>query len=572
MKIVIYQLLVRLFGNKCPNGAFYGSIRDNGCGKFNDIDSATLRELRLTGITHVWYTGVLEHATMTDYSVFGISRDDPDVVKGRAGSPYAVKDCYDVDPDLASSPPARMREFEALVERTREAGLKTIIDFVPNHVARACKSDVKPKGVKDLGEDDNTAVAFDPRNNFYYIPGERFQVPRGYNPGGDSFVHPLKDNNFPEYPAKASGNDVFSAAPSIDDWFETVKLNYGVDPRTGKKHFDPLPDTWLKMRDILLFWAGKGIDGFRCDMCEMVPPEFWDFAVREVKRIYPEIIFIGEAYSPSNYRRYLSAGFDYLYDKAGLYDLLRAVVEGRAGIDSLADYLESEVKGIEQHLIAFLENHDEQRFASRHFAGNPMRAIAPMTLAATLRTSPVMIYFGQELGAAAEGATGFSGDDGRTSIFDYTCVPEIQSWINNGKFDGAALTDKQRDLRAFYVRLLRLCNESDAIARGKFASLAPHNATSPGFNPARNYAFLRYTATDRLIVFVTTDEINPPDLRIRIPDELFAAIGLSDNADYVLTDILFDSFRATVGGVELRAEGVRISGVKHKALILAVSD
>ena len=570
MKIIIYQLLVRLFGNRNTRDAFYGSISDNGCGKFNDIDAAALRELRLAGITHVWYTGVLEHATMTDYSVFGISRDDPDVVKGRAGSPYAVKDYYDVDPDLASSPPIRMREFDALVERTRKAGLKTIIDFVPNHVARFYKSDAKPKGVKDLGEDDDTSVVFDRHNNFLYLPGERFRVPKGYNPGGDTFVHPLKDNNFPEYPAKVSGNDVFSAAPSIDDWFETVKLNYGIDPRTGEKHFQPVPDTWRKMLDILLFWTGKGIDGFRCDMCEMVPHEFWAFAMREVKGVRPDVIFIGEAYSPANYRKYLNAGFDYLYDKSGLYDLLRAVVEGHVGIDSVTDYLDSEIKGIERHMITFLENHDEQRFASRHFAGDPMRAVAPMTLAATLHTSPVMIYFGQEVGAKAEGATGFSGDDGRTSIFDYTCVPEIQRWINGGKFDGAALSDKQRELRTFYVRLFRLCNANDAVANGKFADITPHNATSPGFNPRHNYAFVRYTATNRLIIFVTTDEHNPPDLRLRIPDELFADAGFSDMTLYTLEDILFDSYRTTVKGVELRTEGIHVKGVKHGAIIMVI--
>ncbi len=100
-KLLIYQLFVRLFGNQNQTNKYYGSIEENGCGKFNDINDLALQEITKLSISHVWLTGVIEHATMTDYSYHGIKRDDPDVVKGRAGSPYAIKDYYDVDPDLA---------------------------------------------------------------------------------------------------------------------------------------------------------------------------------------------------------------------------------------------------------------------------------------------------------------------------------------------------------------------------------------------------------------------------------------------------------------------------------------
>lgn len=74
---------------------------------------------------------------------------------------------------------------------------------------------------------------------------------------------------YKEYPAKATGNNRFDAYPNINDWYETVKLNYGIDYQNGNTpHFNPIPDTWTKMLDILLFWAGKNIDGFRCDMAE----------------------------------------------------------------------------------------------------------------------------------------------------------------------------------------------------------------------------------------------------------------------------------------------------------------
>ena len=181
------------------------------------------------GVSHVWYTGIIEHAVLTDYTRHGIPLDDADVVKGRAGSPYAIKDYYDVDPDLAVDVPNRMKEFEQLVGRTHAEGLKVIIDFVPNHVARKYISDAKPKGVKDLGENDDKSVAFSPKNNFYYLPGQSFEVPKGYVPLGANNTFPTKDGQFDETPAKATGNDHFDASPKITDWFETVKLNYGVD-------------------------------------------------------------------------------------------------------------------------------------------------------------------------------------------------------------------------------------------------------------------------------------------------------------------------------------------------------
>ncbi|MDR2027042.1 MAG: alpha-amylase family protein, partial [Prevotellaceae bacterium] len=527
-KIIIYQLLVRLFGNKCTNNIFYGSVEENGCGKFDDITDIALRELKRMGITHVWYTGVIEHATVTDYSAYGITPDNPLVVKGRAGSPYAIRDYCDVDPDLAIRPDRRMQEFDDLVERTHHSGLKLIIDFVPNHVARTYKSDAKPEGMKDLGEDDDTSVCFSRDNNFYYIRNEAFKVPDGYNPV-------INRGDYMEYPAKASGNDVFTASPGINDWFETVKLNYGIDYFSGTAHFDPVPDTWIKMSDILLFWANRGVDGFRCDMCEMVPTEFWSYAVTKVKQRFPEIIFIGEAYSPANYKRYISSGFDYLYDKSGLYDLLRATVSGHCALDKLQYYLNSEIKGIERNMLTFLENHDEQRFASAQFAGAPEKAVPLMTLAATLHPSPAMIYSGQEVGAKASGATGFSGDDGRTSIFDYTHIPEIQQWMNGGRFDGGLLTAEQKNLRAFYSKLLNICNSEEAIANGRFGNLFESNANgkSHGFNGYMNYAFVRYTENNRLIIFVTTDCI-APDLYIKLPADLFADMGLRRESNYMV--------------------------------------
>ena len=362
-KMIIYQVFTRLFGNDKTACTPHGSKTENGCGHFADFTQKALTEIQKLGATHIWYTGVIAHATQTDYTSYGIPSDHPAIVKGKAGSPYAIKDYYDVDPDLAIKPEKRMKEFQNLIYRTHDAGLKVIIDFVPNHVARQYQSANRPEGVKDLGEEDDQTLSFSPQNNFYYIPGHPFQ------PGFD--LQGSAPSPYEECPAKATGNDNFSPSPGRNDWYETIKLNYGIDYcNGGERHFDPIPSTWFKMRDILLFWAGKGIDGFRCDMAEMVPVEFWAWAIPQVKCHYPSLVFIAEVYNPNEYRNYIyKGGFDYLYDKVGLYDTLRGVVCGYASARQITGCWQN-VDDIKDRMLNFLENHDEQRLASDFFAGN----------------------------------------------------------------------------------------------------------------------------------------------------------------------------------------------------------
>ncbi|MDO7873421.1 alpha-amylase family protein [Hymenobacter sp. ASUV-10] len=538
-KLIIYQMMTRLFGNKVALNKPYGSITENGCGKFNDITDTALDEIKKLGVSHVWYTGVIEHASMTDYTSSGMPADDADVVKGRAGSPYAIRDYYDVAPDLAVNVKNRMAEYEALIQRTHTHGLKVLMDFIPNHVARSYKSDAKPVGVVDLGAKDDKTKAFAPNNNFYYIPGQPFVVPAGYNPLG-GFKGPREDGKYAENPAKATGNDVFKAAPSIDDWFETVKLNYGVDYQDNRApHFTPVPDTWLKMRDILLFWAAKNVDGFRCDMAEMVPVEFWAWVIPEVKKVKPDIVFIGEAYDAKTYKMYIEQGhFDYLYDKVGLYDGLRRLMTGSGTTDDITHVWKEESRGFSSHMLRFLENHDEQRIASKQFAGDPQRAIPAMTVTATLASGPIMLYFGQEVGEPAHGAEGFSSEDGRSSIFDYWGVPEHQKWMNQGKFDGAKLSPAQQDLRDFYSRLLNLSATSDAIRQGKFYELQDANNLGKEYNQRHLYTFLRYTGKQQLLIVVnfSADKTYRPTLNI--PAEALTAMGLNPKKFYTYTDLL----------------------------------
>lgn len=487
MKPIIYQLFPRLFTNSCDHCVPGGTIKQNGSGKMNDITMPVLKKLKDLGATHVWFTGVIRHATKTHYR--DIPDCNPHIVKGNAGSPYAITDYYDIDPDIAVRVKYRMKEFEQLVQRTHEAGLKALIDFVPNHVARQYHSIAKPHDVDDLGESDNKDLAFSPTNNFYYMPGEQF-APGIYLGQGADFYY--------EKPAMATGNDCFHPYPSKNDWYETVKLNYGVDYATGERHFSPIPSTWHKMLDILLFWAQKGIDGFRCDMAHMVPVEFWNWAIPQVKERHPHIAFIAELYDTAIYRDYIFRGhFDYLYDKVSLYDTLRAVTCGTASAAAITGCWQA-VEGMGDHMLNFLENHDEQRIASPQFAGNALKAVPALVVSATISRAPFMIYQGQELGEPALDAEGFSGQDGRTTIFDYWSIPTLRRWYHGGKCDTARLSQGERELRRFYKKLLRLCNSEKAIASGEFYDLMYANRDT--MNCDKVYAYYRHLGQEHLLI------------------------------------------------------------------------
>lgn len=566
-KHIIYQLLVRYFGNKKTTNKVYGTLAENGCGKFNDITAEALQGLKQLGVTHVWYTGVIEHAKMTDYSAFGIKNDDPDVVKGIAGSPYAIKDYFDVDPDLAVEVRHRMAEFEALLQRTHAQGLKAMIDFVPNHVARTYQSDVLPTGITDLGANDNLSLAFDPKNDFYYIPHQKFLVPYGYQPGGDTFSHPLKDGVFDEFPAKVTGNNIFRPDPGIGDWFETIKLNYGWDVGgNGAQHFEPRPPLWDKMLHILLFWAKKGVNGFRCDIAEMVPVAFWHWAIKNVKQQYPDMIFVAEAYNTGLYRSFISyGGFDFLYDKDGMYDATKRLVTNayNANVSDISYVWKEECKGIQKHMLRFLENHDEVRIASGAYAGNPWYATPAMVVASTLFTGPIMIYNGQEVGEDAQGEQGFSGNDGRSTIFDYWGLPVHQRWMNGGKFDGGQLSDDEQRLRGYYAKLFNICRNSAAICQGQFYELMDGNALSAGFN-GKLYAFVRFYNSERLLILANFNRYFN-DVNVYFPDDLKAAFDLSATNKIEMCDLLSGSVFTAANFCQ---NGIKITMYPTSALIL----
>ena len=516
-KVIVYQVFTRLYGNRNTTRKENGTIADNGCGKMADFTPAVLKGIAKMGISHVWYTGVIRHATQTDYSQYGIPRQHPAVVKGKAGSPYAIADYYDIDPDLAVDVKLRMQEFEQLVQRTHDAGLKVIIDFVPNHVARQYKSVCKPRGVKDLGETDNAMMGFDPQNNFYYCPGQRF-MPYFDLYGGEP-------EPYLEEPAKATGNDHFDNAPGQNDWYETVKLNYGVDYYAGRVgHFDPMPDTWKKMTDILLFWAKKGVDGFRCDMAEMVPAEFWAYATKVVKSKYKQLVFIGEVYNPGEYRHYLASGFDWLYDKVGMYDTMRAVICHHAPASAISHAWQA-TDDIRDHMLYFLENHDEQRVASDFFAASGWKGVPGMIASLLMQQNPFMLYAGEEYGERGMDREGFSGNDGRTTIFDYWSVDTLCRAAQK------KLTADEEALFDIHQKTMLLARQEKAVTDGVFFDLMYVNG-----HLERQYAFLRY-AEGELLLVVTNFEDRDVVTDVNIPAHAFDYLGIKEKK-VIGTDLL----------------------------------
>jgi len=517
-KIIIYQIFTRLYGNRNTTRKENGTIAENGCGKMNDFTPTTLKKIREMGVSHIWYTGVIRHATQTDYSAYGIPKNHPAVVKGKAGSPYAIADYYDIDPDIAVDVNKRMKEFEALVERTHKAGMKVIIDFVPNHVARQYHSICKPEGIKDLGECDDPLQGFSPQNNFYYCPGQRF------SPYLDLYHGEVEP--YHEEPAKATGNDCFHNAPSMNDWYETVKLNYGLDYSVGRVgHFKPIPDTWGKMTDILLFWAKKGVDGFRCDMAEMVPAEFWQWATDKVKFAYPDIVFIGEVYNPMEYRHYLSAGFDYLYDKVGMYDTIREVICGQQSTCAITSAWQ-QTDDIRDHMLYFLENHDEQRIASSFFASDARKGVPGLVVSALLQQNPLMIYAGQEYGERGMDKEGFSGIDGRTTIFDYWSVDTL---VRAAK---RKLTKDETALKDIYNKVINIARSEKAVCEGTCFDLMYVNGQYQ-----RQYAFLRKAGSEVLLVVVNFDDL-PTTMDVTIPAHAFDYLKLKERKNVTAVDLL----------------------------------
>lgn len=528
---VIYQVFPRIFTNTNSTNQFAGSLETNGSGKLNDYTPKLLRSLKKMGVNYLWFTGVIEHATKSDFTAYGIPLDNPNVVKGEAGSPYSIKDYYDIDPAIASDPAKRMKEFEECVARIHKEGMKVLLDFVPNHTARRYHSDVAPSGIRDFGDGDDITLFFGQNNNYYYITNQQFSPDLDLAAEGDI--------PYIEFPAKATGNDCFNAFCGRNDWYETVKLNYGHDYGDHSDHFDPVPDTWLKMLHILRFWTSKGVDGFRCDMVFMVPLPFWHWAIPQVKRDYPDTLFIGEIYDIGLYRPFLDYGcFDYLYDKVNLYDKLVGINRWNYSAAQLTSAWQT-VDGISDRMLNFLENHDEVRYGSVEFAGDPSRVVPDLIVSSMISCGPYMIYYGQELGESATENEGFAGYNNRTTIFDYWSYSPMRRWYDGGKCSVAKLNAHEKWLRNLYSRVLNLLNSNEALRSGAFFDLMYANLGHEGFDPHNCFCFLRYAEEEKLLICVNFSD-EAVDLKVNIPELAFDMAALKEGV-IDTKDLLWDT-------------------------------
>lgn len=508
-KFIIYQMLPRLWGNIGGKNIKNGTLEENRCGKFSSIDTITLEYLKSLGVSYVWYTGIIRHATAED--ACGCIPSSKDWVKGRAGSPYSITDYYDVNPYLADEPDKRMDEFRDLVRRTHEAGLKVIIDFVPNHVARDygmfTAEHPAPTGMAALGATDDKSVHWKDTNDFFYYP----KIP---------LTLPVKNQTYVEMPAMASGN-TYTASPGVNDWYDTVKLNY----------CDFHTETWEKMYDIVNFWAEQGVDGFRCDMVELVPPAFFKWLIEKIKKDRPNLLFVAEVYQKTLYSKYIrDIGFDLLYDKSGIYDTIRAIVEKNVNDSGVPveDWQSAKritwnwqsLGELQPYMLNFLENHDEQRFASDFFGGNVKNSYAALYASLFLNTAPFMLYAGEEVGERGMDNEGFSGTDGRTSIFDWWAPSSLTRLYRYIHGETGALSHDEQETLEFYRKALRFASEDDAVSKGTVYDLCYCNSSSDGFNPDRHFAFLRDYEDETLLIVCNFSKVDA-DMKISIPEHAF---------------------------------------------------
>jgi glycosidase len=589
-RAVIYQLLVRTFGNTNPTRKWNGTMLENGCGKFHDISETALASLREMGFTHLWLTGVLEQASGTVYP--NRPADVADILKGIAGSPYAIKDYFDVCPDYAIDPEKRLDEFEALLDRCHALGLRVIIDFVPNHVARSYASDVMPE--RSFGHGDKQDVFFDRNNHFYYLTsndaggGPPLRLPTSHLPGCDGLFAP--ETHF----GRVTGNNVISWAPARQDWYETVKLNYGHDFTQGRttSHLpgpdaatSEVPRTWRTMDEILGYWQALGVDGFRVDMAHLIPMEFWHWAVKRARERQPDTYFSAEAYDDDPAKltegdvleALLSAGFDAVYDKP-TYDILEGIYHSGKWANDL-DALPLERKLFHRSL-RFAENHDEVRIANtKVWGGLGMKTGKPVSAVLfALSRGSVMLYNGQEVGEPAAGAEGFSGDDARTSIFDYGSMLEFTKWVNGGKYDGGGLSEEQKDLRHWYRQLIH-ATQSPAFTAGEFYGLNHANQLNPNFGRVGDescsghwlYAFLRLDAVSGqsyLVVANFHGLESMQGVRIHIPPHAWDFMARDGQAGWKFTDRL-----ATTWSGRSDTEGLALPDLAAcSAMILEISE
>lgn len=529
---VIYQLPVRTWLATGNDRASAGQLADLG--------EEILAKIRALGVDHLWLTGVIEHATPEN--------SDPDAVKGNAGSYYAIHDAWDVDPAVGTRD-----DFVAAVRRAHKTGLRVMVDLVPNHTARTHRTDVP--GKFDFGARDDTSTFFSSRNNYFYMPGETFIPPRASRGGDGQFdTDPFQSGIQPEMPARVTGNNVRSARPSAHDWYETAKLNYGFDFTTGRGHYDPRPVTWDMMVSVAYHWMDMGVDGFRIDFAHAVPLEFWGYFSQELRKKKRDVFLLAEGYENDHgmrtpgfsYEALMRAGIDSVYQSElywGIHDQARGHADAQRIAPHRLPFTRQGVLSDGHEFTNYVENHDEIRVASHHFApgidshGARARYGAAMAAHAALLPGNFLVHGGQELGEDASLFGPYAGDNGKTSIFDFIHQPAVRQWL-----DGRPGVNLE-NLRSWYRDLLSLRKEpafaaKHAAGHGSIVDLSGPNHWKPEARWIAAYVRHDPASHQAFLVVTNTDPVNSHETTIHFTDRehedstgALRAMGITDDPD-----------------------------------------
>jgi glycosidase len=322
---------------------------------------------------------------------------------------------------------------------------------------------------------------------------------------------------------------------------------------------------------VLAYWQGLGVDGFRCDFAHWVPVEFWKWAIARARSRAPAYFF-AEAYdnpdaapgfSPS---AFVQAGFDALYDYQ-LYNGVKGIFASGKWCNDLDALLPD--AAVEGHLLRYAENHDECRAAAPIKLGDPgnsgfgsaWEGFAVTALLHALGPDPALLYNGQEVGEPGQGAEGFGGDDGRTTIFDYWTMPAFARWVNGHAYDGANLTGDQQSLRSSYLVLWKLLSQP-AFAEGKVYSIQSANKAAPSYGGSGQwmYGFLRYQpdAGQTYLVLINLDPANGYQPKVHLPTEALNQARLPPSGATLHFADAFSPYTASAAASDLPTLGVEI--------------
>ena len=389
-----------------------------------------------------------------------------------------------------------------------------------------------------------------------------------------------REDGSPGHTAKATGGDdygrILDTRLTDNVWYETIKLNYGYNFRERRGHYDPVPRTWTMMDAVLAFWQGKGVDGFRCDFAHYVPPEAWAHLLSRARARNPAAFFLAEAYPYAGSLdpvhgdgQLLEAGFDAVYHWKA-YNALKGIYQGY-GMDAYEREMAALDDAERPRYLEYLENHDERRIASPILSGVGAGdsgfgssaagyQLAPLQL--LYSQGPVLLFNGQEVGEPGAGATGFKGENGRTTIFDYWRMPVFARWVNGHAYDGGQLDTGERALRRFYADLLQLCQHPSVGGSGYWGLRYCNRAgNAPGASDWL-YPYARFVpGSGQLLVVIANFRPGAAEqAMVRVPRELSEACGIPDGGRLELRLILNQLGKQAGPSVRLSAGELAASG------------